>query len=214
MCVCVCVSNFSSIFKGFVNYISVVISIMLLLFQITFILVKWLLLFQVIFSQKMFSDQVCKQKAACRTYHKVANFHLLQKTICCYTCYVRHKRCPQGLDFLVYKYGSLRSLRSLVIDVLRFLINRSEKCAILMWIILWTGPLVSQHASIWLDHTLIGSFRVQRHFDCMYKCFLLACSWSIFLFCNNLTCTNDSSIQHTSIVLDYTLISFFTFKPS
>ena len=21
------------------------------------------------------------------------------KTICCYTCYVRHKCCPQGLDF-------------------------------------------------------------------------------------------------------------------
>ena len=33
------------------------------------------------------------------TYQKVANFHLLQKTIWRYTCYVRHKRCPQGLDF-------------------------------------------------------------------------------------------------------------------
>ena len=99
VCVCVCLSNFCSKFKGFVSYISVVISMMLLLFQITFILVKWLLLFQIIFSQKMFSDQVCKHKAACRTYHKVANFHLLQKTICCYTCYVRQKRCPQGLDF-------------------------------------------------------------------------------------------------------------------
>ena len=63
--VCVCIRHtFCGKFKGFVNYISVVISMMLLLFQITFILVKWLLLFQIIFSHKMFSDQVCKQKAA------------------------------------------------------------------------------------------------------------------------------------------------------
>ena len=62
--VCVCLSNFSIIFKGFVGYISVVISIMLLLFQITFILVKWQLLFQI--SQKISSDHVCKQIAARR----------------------------------------------------------------------------------------------------------------------------------------------------
>ena len=68
--VCVCIRHtFCGKFKGFVNYISVVISIMLLLFQITFILVKWLLLFQIIFSHKMFSDQVCKQKAARRTWY-------------------------------------------------------------------------------------------------------------------------------------------------
>ena len=32
------------------------------------------------------------------TYKKAAKFHLLQKTICCYTCYVCHKCCPQEIN--------------------------------------------------------------------------------------------------------------------
>ena len=48
VCVCVC-QVFCMKFKGFVSYISVVVSVMQLLFQIISILVKCLLLFQIIF---------------------------------------------------------------------------------------------------------------------------------------------------------------------